>query len=163
MFAWLLDRSLLRILIAWFPRVRGQIAPPHSWLLIFSNSEVTLIPWLVFDCLIQFHPGCKRFYTYPLLLSQTRPLELSKVEACDKASTIIINLPSSVVYTVQCLSVSWNWVVTYHCSQYNMPKCNMINACLLCNTYHFMITAHLEIVCTAQLRGTLLYFVSVCL
>ena len=53
-----LDRPLLRLLIAWFSRVKGQIAAAHSWLLIFSSLEVTLIPWSTppnsFDRLIQF-------------------------------------------------------------------------------------------------------------
>ena len=53
-----LDRSLLRLLSAWFLRVVGQIAAAHSSLLIFSSSEVTLIPWSApeksFDRLIQF-------------------------------------------------------------------------------------------------------------
>ena len=58
MCAWFLDCSLLWLLIAWFPRIKGQIAATHSWWLIFSSSEVTLIPWSDpqkgFDRLIQF-------------------------------------------------------------------------------------------------------------
>ena len=53
-----LDHSLLRLLIAWFPRVKGHIAAVHPWSMIFSSLEVTLIPWSApqkgFDCLIQF-------------------------------------------------------------------------------------------------------------
>ena len=56
--AWLLDRSLLRLLIVWFPRVKGQIAAARSWSVDFSSSEVTLILWSApqkgFDHLIQF-------------------------------------------------------------------------------------------------------------
>ena len=55
---WLLGHPLLRLLIAWFSRVKGQIAAACSWFLIFSSSEVTLIPWSApqkgFGCLIQF-------------------------------------------------------------------------------------------------------------
>ena len=52
---------------AWFPRIKGQIAATHSWLLQF-RGHLDLLPkraWFNFD------PGCKRFYTghlsdYPL-------------------------------------------------------------------------------------------------
>ena len=53
-----LAKSVLDCLITWFLRVKGQIAPMHSWPVDFSSSEVTLIPWSApkkgFDPLIQF-------------------------------------------------------------------------------------------------------------
>ena len=60
--AWLLDCSLLRLLITWFPKVKGQIAAMCPWLLIFNSLGVILIPCPPppphkkkdFDHLIQF-------------------------------------------------------------------------------------------------------------
>ena len=57
-YALLLDCSLLRLLIAWFSRVKGQTIA--TWFVDFSILEATLIPWSAprprkgFDCLIQF-------------------------------------------------------------------------------------------------------------
>ena len=55
----------LRLLIAWFARVNGQIAAARSWFADFSSSEATLIPWLApkkgLDCLIQFWSWSQMF------------------------------------------------------------------------------------------------------
>ena len=37
--------SLLKLLIVWFLRVKGQIGVVHSWSFDYHSSEVTLIPW----------------------------------------------------------------------------------------------------------------------
>ena len=56
-----LDRLIVSFWGSWsrlISKSQGQIAAASSWLLIFSSSEVTLIPWLAprlsFDRLIQF-------------------------------------------------------------------------------------------------------------
>ena len=63
--AWSLDPSLLRLLINWFSRVKGQIAPNCSWFVDFSSLEVTLIPWSVPQKVLitrfNFDPGRKHF------------------------------------------------------------------------------------------------------
>ena len=62
---WSLDHSLIRQLIAWFPRVKGQIA---SAVLDHCSLEVTLIPWLApqkrtLIAWFNVDPGRKCFYT----------------------------------------------------------------------------------------------------
>ena len=73
--AWSLDRPLLRLLITWFSRVRGQTGAVHSWSVDFSSSEATLIPWSApkraLIAWFNFDPGRKCFYMghirdYPL-------------------------------------------------------------------------------------------------
>ena len=63
----MLDQSLLRLLMAWFSSVKGQIAAAHSWSIDFSSSDATLIRWSGpkngFDRRIQFDPGRKHFHT----------------------------------------------------------------------------------------------------
>ena len=71
---WSLDRSLLMLLIAWFPRVKGQIAAVRSWLLILRSPwaldwppKRALITWLNFD------PGSKRSPLYIMTSLVTTP------------------------------------------------------------------------------------------
>ena len=74
-----LDRSLLRLLIAWFSRVKGHIAAARSWLLTFSSLEVTLISWSApqkgFDHLIQFWSRSQTLLHGTYNKSVARPLQ----------------------------------------------------------------------------------------
>ena len=88
-----LGPKCLRLLIAWFSRVKSQTAPAHSWSIDFSSSEATLIPWSVpkkgFDCLIKFDPGRKHFYMgyisdYPLTVQAVLQFSVSYLDMCEQ-------------------------------------------------------------------------------